>query len=183
MKNQIKDAIENYYNKLNPNVDYYEYEDFSKTDKKIKKLFCNGKLPVKRYKKTDLTAYSKEFGYDLPKEIKDYINFYWHSHIMGYYNYPECIILFSVLKNEGDKDDDVLLYECNLIDLARKWNEIGDINRYVPIGWVNYSGAYVLYEISTKKIYIEDMDANIDGVVSELPIANNLAELINNLKT
>jgi hypothetical protein len=39
--------------------------------------------------------------------------------------------------------------------VLKKWDEIGDIKRFVPIGWLGYSGGNVLYEVSTSNIYLE----------------------------
>ena len=47
------------------------------------------------------------------------------------------------------------------------------------IGWLGYSGGYVLYEVSSHNIFLENLD--IDGEVEDKPIANSLKELINNM--
>ena len=65
--------------------------------------------------------------------------------------------------------------------LSRRWNEIGDIHRYIPIGWLGYSGGYVLYEVNTNHIFIEDMNADSDGMVENNPIADSLKDLITQL--
>ena len=54
-----------------------------------------------------------------------------------------------------------------------------DIKKFIPIGWLGYSGGYVLYEVSSHNIFLENMD--IDGEVEDKPIANSLKELINNM--
>ena len=54
-----------------------------------------------------------------------------------------------------------------------------DIKKFIPIGWLGYSGGYVLYEVSSHNIFLENMD--IDGKVEDKPIANSLKELINNM--
>lgn len=56
---------------------------------------------------------------------------------------------------------------------------MGDIKKFIPIGWLGYSGGYVLYEVSSHNIFLENMD--IDGEVEDKPIANSLKELINNM--
>lgn len=91
-------------------------------------------------------------------------------------------MLFSVLKKEGDSSNDVLFYKNGLIDLANHWAEDGDINKYVPIGWLGYSGSFVLYEVDTGEIFLEDRNADVDGVVEDKPVAHSIAELINNLR-
>ena len=68
------------------------------------------------------------------------------------------------------------------ITLSREWQKIGDIKKFIPIGWLNYSGGFVLYEISTGKIYIEDTNADIEGVVYHKSISNSLKYLIEHLQ-
>lgn len=124
--------------------------------------------------------FEKEFGYKLPLEIVSYINIFWHPYISGYSNVHECIVLFSVLKRKGDSGDDLLFYKNGLITMAREWAEIGDIQEYIPIGWLGYSGGYILYEVKSNHIFLEHMD--IDGAVDNKPIAASLKELIDNLQ-
>lgn len=107
------------------------------------------------------------------------INLFWHPCIRGYCNTKESIVLFSVLKKEGDSSDEILFYENSLISMAKDWEEIGDIKKFIPIGWLGYSGGYVLYEVSSHNIFLENMD--VDGEVEDKPIANSLKELINNM--
>ena len=64
---------------------------------------------------------------------------------------------------------------CN----TKEWEEMGDIKKFIPIGWLGYSGRYVLYEVSSHNIFLENLD--IDGEVEDKPIANSLKELINNM--
>ena len=94
----IKNAIETYYKQIKPDMDYCKGTDFSDISEEIKKLFDNGRKPVRKTEVTDLTPFQKEFGTDVPAEIEKYINEYWHPCIYGYQNLPECIVLFSVLK-------------------------------------------------------------------------------------
>lgn len=54
-----------------------------------------------------------------------------------------------------------------------------DIKKFIPIGWLGYSGGYVLYEVSSHNIFLENM--YVDGEVEDKPIANSLKELINNM--
>lgn len=65
----------------------------------------------------------------------------------------ESIVLFSVLKKEGDSGDDILFYKNSLISMAEDWEEMGDIKKFIPIGWLGYSGGYVLYEVSSHNIF------------------------------
>jgi hypothetical protein len=178
----LKKAIKKYYKQFEQWKDYYKYEDFSDVSKDILKKFNNGTSPVKRKVGSDLSCFKNIYGYDLPGEIVDYINEYWHAWISGYCETSECVILFAVLKKEGDTDEDVLYYNNSLMDLAKKWDEIGDIKRFVPIGWLGYSGGNVLYEVSTSNIYLENVSADVDGKIESEPIANSLKELIENLK-
>lgn len=137
-------------------------------------------IPVERKDETDMSLFEKEFGYKLPIEIIKYINIFWHPWISGCCNgVHEAIVLFSVLKREGDSCDDILFYKNGLITMAREWKEIGDIQKYIPIGWLGYSGSYVFYEVKENNIFLEKWD--IDGEVDNIPIAGSLKELINNL--
>ena len=176
-------AIENYYKKMKKCPGYYANEDFSEISREIRKKFKYGIIPVERTDKTDVSLFKKTYGYDLPSEIVSYINLFWHPWISGSYaGVHECIVLFSVLKKEGDNSNDILFYEQGLMKLAETWSEIGgDIQRYIPIGWLNYSGSYVVYEVKTGNIYVEDMDSDEDGVLEDKPIASSLKELINNM--
>ena len=174
-------AIEKYYMQFNEKDYYFKNTEYSHVSTDIIKLFENGRIPVRRNSRTDISCFKKEFGVDLPEEIELYINEYWHTHIYGYYNSEECIILFAVLKKEGDTDNDILFYKNSLIELARKWQRIGDISKFIPIGWLGYSGGNVLYEVSTSNIYLEDVNSNIEGEINKKPIASSLEELIKNL--
>lgn len=178
----MRKAIEDYYKRLREESHLKEnitlYENISK---EIELHYGSGYYPVERTDKTDLSLYEDEYGYELPAEIQDYINIFWHTHIHGYCYNKECIVLFPVLKMEGDNCNDILWYKHGIIHLAKEWEQVGDIKKYVPIGWLSYSGGFVLYDIGSGKIYLEDPDADIDGVVGEEAIANNLVELINSL--
>ncbi len=175
----MKTAIKNYFDKLKVYPNYYRNEDFSKISSEIKNKFVGGIVPIERQDKTNIEIFKEEFGYELPMEIADYINIFWHPYISGYLTTKEAIILFSVLKKEGDTGDDILFYENNLISMARQWAEIGCIEKYIPIGWLAYSGSYVLYEVKSSKIFIENID--VDGEVENESIANSLRELIVNM--
>lgn len=175
----MKIAIQNYFEKVKEYPDYYANEDFSKVSTELKIKMGKGTFFLERKDETDLSLFETEFGYKLPPEIENYINLFWHPCISGYSNAKEAIILFAVLKEEGDSSNDILFYKNSLITMAKDWEEIGDIQKFIPIGWLGHSGGYVLYEVSSNKVFLENM--NIDGEVEETPIANSLKELINSL--
>lgn len=177
----MRGTIEKYFDKLKKYPNYYENEDLSEISDEIKSKFGKGIIPIEREDETDISLFEKEFGYKLPDEIVDYINIFWHPYISGYLCVPECIVLFPVLKKEGDSSDDILFYENGLITMSKEWAEIGDVQKYIPIGWLGYSGGHVLYEVKTGKIFLEDMDADVDGRIENKPIINSLKELINNM--
>lgn len=175
----MKKAIQNYFERVKEPLDYYANEDFSKVSTELKNKIDNDELLIERRDQTDLSVFEKEFGYKLPSEIEDYINLFWHPCVSGYYNTKEAVVLFSVLKEEGDSSNDILFYKNGLITMAKAWEEIGDIQKFIPIGWLGHSGGYVLYEVSSNNVYLENMD--VDGEVEEKPIAHSLKELINGL--
>lgn len=90
----------------------------------IKKEIDKGVFLVERKDETDLSVFEEKYGYTLPTEINDYINLFWHPCIRGYCNTKESIVLFSVLKKEGDSSDDILFYENSLISMAKDWEEM-----------------------------------------------------------
>ena len=175
----MRETIHNYFEKTKQYPNYYTNEDFSTVCEDIKKEIDEGVFLVKRKDKTDLSVFEEKYGYTLPAEINDYINLFWHPCIRGYCNTKESIVLFPVLKMEGDSSDDILFYKNNLISMAEDWEEMGDIKKFIPIGWLGYSGGYVLYEVSSHNIFLENMD--VDGEVDDKPIAQSLKELINNI--
>ena len=175
----MRETIQNYFEKTKQYPDYYSNEDFSTICDDIKKEIDAGVFLVKRRDETDLSVFEEKYGYALPTEINDYINLFWHPCIRGYYNTKESIVLFSVLKKEGDSGDDILFYKNSLISMAEDWKEIGNIKKFIPIGWIGYFGGYILYEVSSHNIFLENMV--IDGEVEDKPIANSLKELINNM--
>lgn len=175
----MRETIQNYFEKTKQYPNYYTNEDFSTVCEDIKKEIDEGVFLVKRKDKTDLSVFEEKYGYTLPAEINDYINLFWNPCIRGYCNTKESIVLFSVLKMEGDSSDDILFYKNNLISMAEDWEEMGDIKKFIPIGWLGYSGGYVLYEVSSHNIFLENMD--VDGEVDDKPIAQSLKELINNI--
>lgn len=172
-------SIQNFFKRIKKYPNYYDNEDFDAICKDIKQKIDEGIVLVERKDRTDLSIFEKEFGYKLPTEIEEYINVFWHPYISGYCNTDEAIILFSVLKKAGDSSDDILFYNNSLITMAREWEKIGDIQKFIPIGWLGYSGGYVLYEVSSHNVFLENMDT--DGEVEDKPIAYSLKELINNM--
>ena len=175
----MKTAIHNYFQKLKSYPNYFANEDFSKICNEIKRELDAGVFLVERMKETDISIFEKEFGYQLPIEIERYINLFWHPCISGYCKTEEAIVLFSVLKKTGDLVDDILFYKNSLITMSKEWEKFGDIQKFIPIGWLSYSGRYVLYEVSSNYIFLENID--IDGEVEDKPIANSLKELINSM--
>lgn len=180
----MRKEITKYFEKINKDFSYYyDSEDFNDLDSSIKCFFERyGFVLKERTDKTDISLFKKEFGFQLPDDIAKYINIFWHPSIYGYLFDSECIVLFSVLKKEGDSCDEVLFYKNGLMEMARNWDEVGDINKYIPIGWLSYSGTFVLYEISTGEIFLEDREADVDGLIEEKPIAESMSKLIENLK-
>lgn len=176
-------AFSSYYEKLVSKPDYFQNSDFRNTDTYIKKHFRNGILPVKRDSETDFSVFRKKYGYSLPIEIQEYINLYWHGYICGrstkmqQYS-DEVIILFSVLKYQGENDNDVLYHKFGLLDLADQWVKYGgNIDKFIPVGWTGYSGGDILYNTETFNIHITDLDENI----IKDPIADSLCDLIKHL--
>ena len=175
----MRECIKNYFKEIKNYPNYYNNEKFDTICNEIKKNIDEGIFLVEREDKTDLSVFEKEFGYKLPVEIEEYINEFWHPCISGYCNTEEAIVLFSVLKKTGDLVDDILFYKNSLITMSKEWEKIGDIQKFIPIGWLSYSGGYVLYEVSSNNIFLENID--IDGEVENKPIANSLKELINSM--
>lgn len=178
----MRKAILNYYNKLKEYPQYYCNESFDEISKDIKDKFKQGIVPIERKDNTNVSLFETEFGSKLPDEIEKYINIFWHPCISGYLFDSECIILFSVLKKEGDSVDNILYYKNNLITMSNDWRDIGDIHSYIPIGWLGYSGTYVLYEIRSGRIFLEDRHSDVDGKIEQEPIAHSMCELINRLE-
>lgn len=177
----MKKAIENYYQIIRETIpDYFENdrELHSKVREDIAFKMCNGYFPVKRTEKTNVSIFKARFGYELPEEIEQYINIFWHTYISGFCHSKECIILFPVLPLEGDGVNELLFYNNGIMCLAEQWSKIGDISKYIPIGWLDYTGSWVLYEIKTKNIFLEDALADKDGILEKNPIAQSLKELI-----
>lgn len=120
----MRETIQNYFEKTKQYPNYYSNEDFSTICDGIKKEIDKGVFLVERKDETDLSVFEEKYGYTLPTEINDYINLFWHPCIRGYCNTKESIVLFSVLKKEGDSSDDILFYENSLISMAKDWEEM-----------------------------------------------------------
>lgn len=118
------ETIQNYFEKTKQYPNYYSNEDFSTICDGIKKEIDKGVFLVKRKDETDLSVFEEKYGYTLPTEINDYINLFGHPCIRGYCNTKEFIVLFSVLKKEGDSSDDILFYENSLISMAKDWEKM-----------------------------------------------------------
>lgn len=179
----MQEAILTYYDKLSDKPDYLQYEDYSNVDDEIKKKFRRGTAPVPRTTQTDLTPFKERFGYELPYEIQDYINLFWHSYICGFIDdknyteeYSDGIVLFEVIKYKNEKDDDVICHEHGLMDLSEKWGKNYD-GKFIPVGWTGYCAADILYEVKTGKIFCANFEG--DGVFQ---IADSLAQLISKLE-
>lgn len=173
-------AFKSYYEKLISKSDYFQNENYNNVDINIKAHFRNGIFPVKRNSETDFSVFREKYGYTLPEEIQEYINLYWHGYICGFsekmrlYS-DEAVILFPVLKYQGENDNDVLYHKFGLLELSDQWTKYGgNIHKFIPVGWTGYSGSEVLYNTETLSIHITDLDGNI----IEDPIADSLSDLI-----
>lgn len=182
----MKSTIENYYKRVRveaPDLFRNEFKLHSRVSRDISMDFGNGCYPVLRTDKTDFEPFMAEFDFELPDEIKDYVSIFWHTYISGYikeYRLGD-LVLFPVLKFENDSANDVLFGESGVIELTKRWYNISDEKGYVAIGWLGYSGGYILYNVKTHEIYLEDTGADVDGLVEKKPIAGSLKELINKL--
>ncbi len=178
----MKDAILKYSEKVKAKLNWYTEHDLTNACKDLKDFFDKGIYFIERTNKTDFSKFAEEFGFELPNDIKEYINLFYHPYIIGFYKLEECIILFSVIKFDNESENDVLFHENGVIKLAREWHSVfgGNIKKYLPIGWLEYSGRYILYDIKTGKIYEEDFDQ--EGIPSDEPLANSFKDLIGNLE-
>ena len=104
----MRETIQNYFEKTKQYPNYYSNEDFSIICDDIKKEIDAGVFFVKRKDETDLSVFEEKYGYTLPT----------------YCNTKEFIVLFSVLKKEGDSSDDILFYENSLISMAKDWEKM-----------------------------------------------------------
>lgn len=150
---------------------------------------------VPRTAQTNFAPFRERFGFELPDDIKDYINLFWHPYISGaydcykqneeggYYQFDEGPVLFSVLKHIGESDDDVLLHKYGVYDLTAElyddYEECSEVKEYISIGWTGYAAHAVLYRIATGEIYLQSWRE--DRVADDKPIAGSFAELINGI--
>lgn len=181
-KSAMKKAILEYYQKVqNLDYNYCQYEDYSNVDDEIKAQFQHGKAPVRRNTKTDFKVFKDHFGYELPQEIQDYINLFWHSYIVGFIDgiesyTDEAIDLFQVIKYKNENDNDMLYHECGIMYLAEHREKYEkDTDKYIPVGWTDYYGSDILYEVKTGKIFC-------DFYKEKVQIADSLTQLIIKLK-
>lgn len=179
----MEEAILTYYDKLRDKPDYLQYEDYSNVDDEIKKKFRRGTAPVPRSTQTDFTAFRERFGYELPYEIQNYINLFWHSYISGFIDelkdWREAVVLFDVIKYKNENDNDVVYHKFGIIELAESWEteNFPHKGKYIPVGWTGYCGSDILYEIETGKMFCRDFLGN--GVIE---IADSLPQLISKLE-
>lgn len=150
---------------------------------------------VPRTAQTNFAPFREKFGFELPDDIKDYINLFWHPHIAGafdcykqdekggYYKFDEGPVLFSVLKHIGETDDDVLFQKYGVYDLTAElyedYEECPEVREYISIGWTGYAAHAVLYKTATGEIYLQSWRE--DRVADDKPIAGSLSELINKI--
>ncbi|MBQ8135640.1 MAG: hypothetical protein IJ192_14780 [Clostridia bacterium] len=196
---KIKTAILQYYQKLKGHEGYFsqdeyfkiKYDDDCMIDDEIKRKYCHGTKPVEKIKHTDFSEFQRHFGYELPEEIREYFDCLYHGQICGFHpNYPwECLVLADALKRRGETDEDVLTHidvlsgEDSFLEMCEEWRSWGgDHVNFVPIGRLLYWGAFVVYEVSTGNIYIEDLDSNEACVLRKEPTAESLAQLIEDLE-
>ena len=202
----MKNALISYSKKAMEQPDFFnrcqsQFEDvIPELITEIKKSFL-----ISRTTKTNLKPFFERFGIELPDDIKDYINLFWHTSVFGvfdcdkqnenggYYKFDEGLVLFPVLKYNGKTDDDVLLQENGVYALTEELYEdfeeeegvpfhndlVNIVKDYICIGWTEYSAYKILYKISTGEIYLESLIE--DRVADDKPIASSLAELINKL--
>lgn len=198
----MKDALINYSKKAMARPNYYNPGKYEGVVSELKTEFQRSIL-VPRTTKTNFEPFRSRFGFELPDDIKDYINLYWHSYIEGaydcykqdengeYYKFDEGQILFPVLKHNRETDDDVLFQKNGVYDLTEQLYKnckkehyccddiTKEVKEYICIGWTGYAAHAVLYKIATGEIYLESWRE--DRLADDKPIAASLSELINNI--
>lgn len=163
------------------------------------------KFLVPRNSKTAFEPFWEKFGIELPDDVKEYINLYWHACVYGacncdkqkengegYYKFDEGLVLFPVLKHNGETDDNILFQEQGVYELTKEFREdyeedvedsqgelAAKVKDYICVGWTEYSAYKILYKVSTGEIYLQN--SSEEKVVDDKPIANSLAELIHKL--
>ena len=110
----MKNALLTYSQKAMARRSFFNPREYEGVPDEMTALFEQHFL-IPRTTKTNLAPFREKFGFDLPDDIADYINLYWHSYICGaydcmkqsedgsYYPFDEGPILFSVLKHTGEK--------------------------------------------------------------------------------
>lgn len=201
----MKDALINHSKKALALKQFWMPKEFDDVEPEMaEELKRNFLIP--RTTKTDFRPFKEKYGFDVPQEIKDYFDLYWHSYVCGCYdcmqqNETDChkfddgLTLFSVMKKKSESDDDVLLHENGLMDMTEEWYEdcreavdeepalakyAEDMEDYIPIGWSLYYAYRVFFRRSTKEIYLESSSYEM-GFVGKEPIARSLPEFINKL--
>ena len=198
----MKDALINYSKKAMARPIYYNPGEYEGVVSELKTEFQRS-IFVPRTTKTNFEPFRSRFGFELPDDIKSYINLYWHSYIEGaydcykqdengeYYKFDEGPILFPVLKHNHETDDDVLFQKNGVYDLTEQLYEnckkehpgcddiTEELKEYICIGWTGYAAHAVLYKIATGEIYLESWRE--DRLADDKPIAGSLSELINNI--
>ena len=190
----MKEALVNYSKRVIANSAYDSLREFEGVVPELVTEIQKNIL-VPRTTQTNLEPFRERFGFELPDDIKDYINLFWHPHIAGtydcfkqkeeggYYKFDEGPIIFSVMKHIGETDDDVLFQKYGVYDLTSElyedYEECSEVKEYISIGWTGYAAHAVLYKIATGEIYLESWRE--DRVADDRPIASSLSELINKI--
>lgn len=179
---KMEDTIAKYAAKIRMSRIHYDFFDFSKVSDELKEAFLSRKYFIEKKEKTDVSLFEQEFGYKMPDEIENYLNAYWHPGIFGFYKFHECICLFAVVKYENESADDILFNGNGIIYQAKKWKAVfgGDINSYIPIGYLMSPEEAVLYDVKSGRIYLEDADN--EGCPESEPFASSLKDLISHLE-
>ena len=180
----MEEAIKHYMDIVREKgINIYSFpKQLMNIDPELMRHFDAGEIFVARQEHSEFEIFKREVGYSMPKDISDYLNSYWQPGVFGFYkDYPECFMLFSAIRLIGENPDDFLLRSDGLIEKAKKWLSYdGDLSKYMPIGIYDaYSCLFLLYEVGTGRIFIEDLD-NEGGAESE-PVADSLKELIHGL--
>lgn len=190
----MKDALLNYCKKTIVNSVQNGFRQFDGVVPELKNEIQKSFL-VPRTTRTNLAPFREKFGFELPDDIKDYINLFWHPYIAGaydcykqneqggYYKFDEGPVLFSVMKHIGETDDDVLFQEYGVYaltaELYEDYEECSEVKEYICIGWTGYAAHAVLYKIASGEIYLQSWREG--KVADDKPIAGSLSELINKI--
>ena len=191
-KLSVKEAINFYYLSNIANIATSHLPEFKDFYNNVSRDIASGLFdfakPIKRRCKTDTSVFKQEFGFDLPQDIEDYINIYWHGFLIGAYTEPkdsvlssDDAVLFPIVKLSGETEKDVLYRKYDgFMWRAKYWSENADITKYIPVGYTLYYDYHILYEVSSGKIFTEDED--VDFQPSKQPVADSLAEFITKIK-